>query len=54
MTAPESHDCAPADRPEQSTLTLVRTDAAERSAEDESWADAGHPIAPARRKIWPA
>jgi hypothetical protein len=54
MTAPESHDCAPADSPEQSTLTLVRTDAAEGPAEDESWADSSRSVAPARRKIWPA
>jgi hypothetical protein len=54
MTAPESHDSAPADRPEQSTLTLILTDAAERSAEAESWPEAGRPVAPARRKIWPA
>jgi hypothetical protein len=54
MTAPESHDSAPADRPEQSTLTLVRTDAADPAAEDGSGAQASRPVAPARRKIWPA
>ncbi|MFN2560368.1 MAG: hypothetical protein ABR571_03585 [Jatrophihabitans sp.] len=54
MTAPESHDSAPADAPEQSTLTLVRTDAGEEPAGDESWADSSRPVTPARRKIWPA
>jgi hypothetical protein len=54
MTAPESGNSEASQREQQPTLRLVRDVVALPARSDESAVVDTAPVAPARRKIWPA